>query len=255
MFCQKCGTELLDDQGKCPNCEIEAVSNNNEDVHFEEISNNEIDQQNFNEINSSNNKKVKKILIITIPIAITIIIAAVILIIVLSANSLNGKYVNISGESGTYYKFEDSKFTKKNDDGFEYGKYEFDGDFIVLTDSDGDNITFYKEGVYIFKSKVHFDDKLNNITGNTTNQKITKNFSTTYKGETLSYVITLSLSYDGSYTKNSKITYSGISLSDQTVNGNYEIKKNLLFLTSIDGEKETLYIKDNIVYDEVYKKE
>ena len=171
------------------------------------------------------------------------------------SGSFKGKYVYVSGDSSSYYNFEDDYYIYKTSDDTERGKYKVDKDQVTLTDSDGDDTILYRDGKYLFRSKVHYDEKLQD--GNTVNQSLTKSASTKYEGYTLAINQELALKSDGTYTYTMEMTYIGVTLGDKvTESGTYERSGNKLIL-SPKGENytKTLIIKDGIVYDDVFMKE
>lgn len=242
--CSNCGAELNEGQEFCPKCgqKIGLV--------VEEHVSSAIDQFNAG-VGEKKKKKSKKIILaIAIPVAL---IAGGLLAFSLLSGSFKGKYIYVSGDSSTYYNFEDDYYICKTSDDTERGKYKVDKDQVTLTDSDGDDTILYRDGKYLFKSKVHYDEKLQD--GNTVNQSLTKSTSTTYKGYALTIYNELALKSDGTYTYKMEMTYGTIS-DKVNESGTYERSGNKLILSPKEKNyTKTLIIKDGIVYDDVFMKE
>lgn len=244
--CSKCGAELAEGQEFCPKCGQKVG------LAIDEHVSSAIDQFNAG-VGEKKKKKSKKIILaIAIPV---VLIAVGLLVFSLLSGSFKGKYVYVSGDSGSYYNFEDDYYIYKTSDDTERGKYTVEKDQVTLTNNDGDNTVLYRDGKYIFKSKVHYDEKIQD--GSTVTQKLTKSASTKYEGYTLAVNQELSLKSDGTYTYTFEMTYIGVTIGDKiNESGTYERSGNKLIL-SPKGENytRTYIIRDGIVYDEVFMKD
>ena len=244
--CSKCGAELVEGQEFCPKCGQKVG------LIVEEHVSSAIDQFNA----GVGEKKKKKSKTILFAIAIPIILVAVgVLLFSLLSGSLKGKYVGISGKSDTYYSFEDDQYIYVTSDGEERGKFTVEKDQVTLTHSDGEDTVLYRDGKYIYTSRIHYDEKIQD--GNKVSQNLTKTASTEYKGHTLAVNATLSLKSDGTYLSTLEVTYIGVTVGDPiTESGTYE-KSGTRLILSPEGEDitKTYIIRDGIVYDDVYLKD
>ena len=244
--CSKCGAELAEGQEFCPKCGQKVG------LAIDEHVSSAIDQFNAG-VGEKKKKKSKKIILaIAIPV---VLIAVGLLVFSLLSGSFKGKYVYVSGDSGSYYNFEDDYYIYKTSDDTERGKYTVEKDQVTLTDNDGDKTVLYRDGKYIFKSTVHYDEKIQD--GSTVTQKLTKSASTKYEGYTLAVNQELSLKSDGTYTYTFEMTYIGVTIGDKiNESGTYERSGNKLIL-SPRGENytKTYIIRDGFVYDDVFMKD
>lgn len=243
--CSKCGALLNDDQEFCPKCGQKVSLAVDADVSSA------INQFNAN-LGEKKKKKSKKAVLIVAIIAALVAIAAVVFFIV--SGSFKGQYMEISGEPDSYYKFEDDYYIYKTDDDTERGKYKVEKDQVILTDSDGDDTTFYRDGKYIFSSNVHFDDTIKD--GNDT-QTLKKTSSTQYEGHTLSINQELKLNSDGTYKYTLEMTYIGVTIGDKVEESGTYTRSGKLLVLSPKGENytKTYIVKDGFVYNDVYEKD
>ena len=105
--CSKCGAELNEGQEFCPKCGQKVG------LVIEEHVSSAIDQFNAG-VGEKKKKKSKKIILaIAIPV---VLIAVGLLVFSLLSGSFKGKYVYVSGDSSSYYNFEDDYYIYKTSD-------------------------------------------------------------------------------------------------------------------------------------------
>ncbi len=243
--CGKCGAELADGQEFCPKCGQKVG------LAIDENVSSAIDR--FNAGVGEQKKKKSKKTVLVVAIAAALVAIGVLMFFLLSG-SFKGKYLYISGDSGSYYNFEDDYYIYKLDDDTERGTYAVEKDKVTLTDSDGNDSVLYRSGKYIFRSAAHYDEKIPD--GSTVDQTLTKTASTKYKGYTLTVRQELALKSDGTYQYTFEMIYIGTTVGDKIKeSGTYERSGSKLILSpSGENYTKTFFIRDQIVYDSVFMK-
>ena len=240
--CSKCGAELTEDQEYCPKCGQKVGTAIKEPISSM------VEQFKA----GVGGKKISKKTILVVAIPVVLIVVGL-LVYSLLFGSVKGKYVLVSGEgSDTCFIFEDDYYIEKRSSDNERGTYKVSINQITLTDSDGDEIIFIREGKYLLRSQRHFNEKLEE--GKTVNQSLTGSI----ESESIIISMGLELKSDGTYTYTTEAKFKGDSDPFAWVKeiGTYERSGNKLIL-SPKGENytEIFIIKDGIVYDNVYMKE
>lgn len=242
-FCTKCGSQIETNQKFCAHCGQKVGLSLDSDVSLS------IAQFNADLGKKKKNKALKVGLGIGIPCIV--IIFAIILFHFLTA--FGGTYTCVSNHSGNSYTFEKGKYQYKSEDGKEKGTYKVSGKKVILTDEDKEENIYRRKGSYIYDEDSCYDEKI--ASGATVDQRLSKTASTSYKGTTIEFKISLKLYSDGTYKYLATLSADSYSEDVQNIDGKYKKEADKLILYPEDEEDTNTYlIVDDMVYYSVYKK-